>query len=85
VFPVEAVCVMFQVKCEAWWLAFFDHLLVHDLHPGIDALQMIPRPIKKADPNQPGKKFDDYWEAVCQGSPVFLLRDFLLIQTYTVH
>ena len=38
------------------------HLLVHDLHPGI-ALQIIPRPIKKADPNQPGKKFDDYWEA----------------------
>lgn len=21
------------------------------------------RPIKKADPNQPGKKIDDYWEA----------------------
>ncbi|CAL1150093.1 unnamed protein product, partial [Cladocopium goreaui] len=36
------------------------------------------KPIKKADPNQPGKKFDDYWEASQKGplsDPKKLLDD----------
>ena len=47
---------MFQVKPETQCLMSSPFADYHEL-------PAKPRPIKKNDPNQPGKKIDDYWEA----------------------